>query len=376
MASPEVLDFERLLAPIGGENPAGRALREDFSPTSVYHQIKDARNTARAAERNVVWEEDGSTSESADWSAVLDLCPTVIAEESKDLEVAAFLSEALIRQHGMAGLRDAFRLLRELSQAFWDNLYPLPDEDGIITRVAPVAGLNGEDGVLIQPIANAPLTAAGTYQPLTGADYVQATELERLSDPDIRSQRIDRGAVTMQMFEKAVLETPPEFYRNLADDAAACVEEFGRLCETMDELCGQGDDGYSLAPPSSNIRNALENVQQNIRSVAGHLLDDEAGSEGDQEAADAEVTALVETKSAAPMGPVQTRDEAFRALRKVAEFFKRTEPHSPVSYALEQAVRWGKMPLPELLTELITEESAREQLFKLVGIPMPEEESD
>ena len=377
MASPEVLDFERLLAPIGGENPAGRALREDFSPTSVYHQIKDARTAARAAERNVIWEEDGSTSEPADWSAVLKLSPTVIAEESKDLEVAAFLTEALVRRHGLAGLRDAFRLLRELSQTFWDNLYPLPDEDGVITRVAPVTGLNGEDsdGVLIQPITAVPLTAAGTYRPLTGADYVQANELERLSDPDLRSQRIDRGAVTVGMFEKAVLETPPEFYRNLADDAAACVKEFEQLCQAMDELCGQGDDGYSLAPPSSNVRNALEAVQQDIRSVAGHLLEDDAEGEND-EGADGEVTALVQTKSAAPMGPVQTRDEAFRALLAVAEFFKRTEPHSPVSYALEQAVRWGKMPLPQLLGELIPEESAREQLFKLVGIPVPEEESE
>ena len=76
---------------------------------------------------------------------------------------------------------------------------------------------------------------------------------------------------------------------------------------------------------------------------------------------------------ARPGSRVQTREDAFRALLQVAEFFKRTEPHSPVSYALEQAVRWGKMPLPDLLAELIPEEAAREQLFKLVGIKPPEQ---
>ena len=42
------------------------------------------------------------------------------------------------------------------------------------------------------------------------------------------------------------------------------------------------------------------------------------------------------------------------------------------SYALEQAVRWGRMPLPDLLTELIPEQSARDQIFKIVGIQRTE----
>ena len=70
---------------------------------------------------------------------------------------------------------------------------------------------------------------------------------------------------------------------------------------------------------------------------------------------------------------VRTREEAFHALLQVADYFKRTEPHSPVAYALEQAVRWGRMPLPELLTELVPEPSAREQIFKIVGIKLPEQ---
>jgi type VI secretion system protein ImpA len=52
---------------------------------------------------------------------------------------------------------------------------------------------------------------------------------------------------------------------------------------------------------------------------------------------------------------------------KVAEFFRKTEPHSPVSYALDQVVRWGRMPLPELWTELIADD-ARKAVFKQIGI--------
>ena len=62
------------------------------------------------------------------------------------------------------------------------------------------------------------------------------------------------------------------------------------------------------------------------------------------------------------------REDACRILLKVADFFRRTEPHNPVSYALEQAVRWAQMPLPELLSELIPDEAPRKGLFKQVGI--------
>jgi type VI secretion system protein ImpA len=68
---------------------------------------------------------------------------------------------------------------------------------------------------------------------------------------------------------------------------------------------------------------------------------------------------------------VATREDAFRALLQVADFFRRTEPHSPVSYALEQAVRWGRMPLPELFGELISDEAIRTELFRRIGIPRP-----
>ena len=57
---------------------------------------------------------------------------------------------------------------------------------------------------------------------------------------------------------------------------------------------------------------------------------------------------------------------------QVADFFRRTEPHSPIPYLLEQAVRWGKMPLAELLNELLPADSVPAQSFKLLGIRLPE----
>ncbi len=300
---------------------------------------------------------------------MLQLGPKLLAEQSKDLEIAAWLVEALVRKHGYAGLRDGFRLIRGLVEHFWENLHPLPDEDGLVTRVAPLTGLNGEDadGVLITPIGNVPVTVNGSYRPMTISDYRLALELETMDDP---AKRLAQGAVSLAMFETAVAETPPESFRDLLDDLGQCIDEFGQLGGLLEEKCGQDASGYPLAPPTSNIRNALRECRENVESFTRHLFPEEEplaeGEGGAMVAADGE--------SGSVAARVQTRDQAFRALLQVAEFFKRTEPHSPVSYALEQAVRWGKMPLPDLLSELIPDESVRDQLFKLVGIKPPESE--
>ena len=96
MASPDILDFEKLLAPIEGENPAGSDLRVDSSPTSVYYQLKDARSAARAAERSSEMDEE-QASIAEPWHTILELAPEVLSTQAKDLEVAAWLSEALLR---------------------------------------------------------------------------------------------------------------------------------------------------------------------------------------------------------------------------------------------------------------------------------------
>ncbi|HRJ61982.1 MAG TPA: type VI secretion system protein TssA, partial [Azospirillaceae bacterium] len=71
-------------------------------------------------------------------------------------------------------------------------------------------------------------------------------------------------------------------------------------------------------------------------------------------------------------GVIASREDAFRALLQIADFFRKTEPHSPISYTLEEAVRRGRMTLAELLEELITDESARKHFLVASGVRPPE----
>jgi type VI secretion system protein ImpA len=377
MPSPDILDFQSLLAPISGENPAGQQLRRG---DRAYDEVRDAADRARSAEKKLLYEggvdSHGQQTTPADWGSILKLAPKTLAQQSKDLRLVAALIEALVRVKGFAGLRDGFRLVRELVSTYWDTLHPLPDEDGIATRVAPLTYLNGEEGkgTLPDPILRIPISEGKSVGPFSTADYRDAAALEMVSDPEKRARREEEpGVVTMQAFQSAVHETSPRFFSALLEDITQCREEFAELGRTLEQRCGKDADGYPLAPPSAAIREALETCFD----VASKISRNVVGPPATVEVADKTVVSADENPDGALTvpaggdfrGTVRSREEAFRALLRVAEYFKQTEPHSPVSYALEQAVRWGRMSLPDLLADLVPEEPLRQQMFKRMGIP-------
>jgi type VI secretion system protein ImpA len=374
MPSPEILEFDKLLAALDGEKSTGTDLRADSSPGSAYYAVKDARSAARSAERQMVMGEDPNAAP-PDWKPVLQKATQALAEKTKDLEITAYLIEALVRLHGFPGLRDGFRLARELVEQYWDDLYPLPDEDGVATRVAPLTGLNGDDaeGTLISPIAQVPLTDSASGDKISRANYQEALALAKISDSQARERKIAEGTISLEKVQEAVGQSSTPFFVNLVEDLAQCQEEFAKLCAALDQKCSD------QAPPSSNIREALTSCLDAVKDLARDKLPGDTAETGP--AVDGEAQAPPTPGEQGAAGPGQTldvvrnREDAFRSILKLADFFRRTEPHTPISFALEQVVRWGRMDLPALLTELIGESDALSRVFKQVGIRPPETQS-
>jgi type VI secretion system protein ImpA len=81
-----------ILNPIPGENPSGENLR--YAP--VYDQIKEARR-----EDEDISQGDWQTEvKKADWVVVVKLAGEVLAKKSKDLQIAAWLTEAQLHREG------------------------------------------------------------------------------------------------------------------------------------------------------------------------------------------------------------------------------------------------------------------------------------
>src|SRR4030095_13402926 len=119
----ELIDIEALLTPIPGDNPAG----ENLQYAGLYDEV---RNERRADENIAQGEWRRTDTKSANWNQVIKLTTEAISTTTKDLQAGAWLTEALVKLHGVTGLRTGLKIMRGLHERFWDNVYPEADEDG------------------------------------------------------------------------------------------------------------------------------------------------------------------------------------------------------------------------------------------------------
>ncbi len=363
MSSPALIDINTLIQPISEENAVGEDIRNNPSPLSLYAEIKSARNSARAAERNSMFD-GGSTEAIENWNKISTLAPKILEAEAKDIEVACWYTEALLRKAGFQGLRDGLNLIRQLIEQYWhEGLYPQEDEDGIETRVSSISGLNGEgtDGVLLAPIRSTHITDDVQPGPFSLWQYKQAVDIKRISDTKVRSEQISKIGFSMDDIDQAVEQSSSTYFGDLRDDVTECLTEYRHIGSMLSEYCGSHD-----APPTSKIIELLEETLGAVNHIAKHkfptapVINDYSSDDGQITSHESDVTS--------PADVPGSREEAFKQLASISVFFRRTEPHSPISYILDRAVTWGGMSLDELINELIPDSSSRTTYNSLTGV--------
>jgi type VI secretion system protein ImpA len=361
MPSPALIDIEAMLQPIPGENPAGQNLQYD----GLYDEIREARR----AEDTLAQGDWQREVKAADWDRVLTLSKEALASKTKDLQIAAWLTEALLKTGGFAGLRDGLKLARGLHERFWEGVYP-PVEDGDLEgRANSVAWLDRQAAAALQDV---PITKA------TGAAYsfLQMEEAKKLDLPanaasldsealgrlnQERERAISEGRATTETFIKARNATRRAFYEETSGVLAECGQELQSLDRVMDEKFGRETPGLG------ELKKALEKVQGWIeKTVKEKRLEEpdataEAGAEG--AAGEAPAGGVPGTS-----GPIKTRQDALRRLAEVADYFRRTEPHSPVSYLVQRAITWGQMPLDAWLGDVIKDGTLLESIRETLGL--------
>jgi type VI secretion system protein ImpA len=360
----DVIDLSALLAPLdAGEGGAGADLRDDFSPASPYQRLRDARAAARAEERARDSEGETGGPPAEGWRDVARIGAEVLAARSKDFEVAAWLTEALVRQHGLDGLASGARLVTGLCEAFWDGGFPPAEGEGLEDRASAIGGLAGAgaDGTVMQPLRRLPLFRRADGTPLGLYQWDQAEETEAIVNEERKQARRDAGVP-----ELATLEAEARLDRDavaaVARDAAAALAAWKAMEAVLDSRFGAD------SPSTRNVTVVLERIMEVARRLAGPEAEEAGPAAVDTAGAAPGAPAGAAQGAAGPPGALRTREDALRELGRVAEYFRRTEPHSPLAYTLEEAVRRGRMTLPELLAEILPDEETRNGLLSRLGI--------
>ena len=323
--------------------PLGPDPREGGPARDLYRALRDARSSARAEERRqeAGGDEGPAVSLQPEWAQVREMAARITDEHAADVEVMTWLAEAETRIEGFAGLARVARLIAAAIRAHGRALHPRP-EDAEDDTFAALAGLNGvgREGSLIQPLRLVPLAP--------GAGYGQSG-LWEASQPD------GEEALRAALGEAA----PGAVAARLGEilDAAGAVRD---LDAAASDLLGPA------APPFAQIRGVLDDAARALRRVGG-VSEAVPEPEGEPGGADAPAAA----PAAGPSGAPRTREEAFEQLARIAAYFRRTEPHSPISQVIDTLVRRGRMDFSALLEELIPDESTRLAVLTGAGIKSP-----
>ena len=368
MPEPQkVIDLAGLLEPIPGETAVGTDLRAEATPDSLYTRLRDARAEARASER-AMETEDAIATVPPQWRVIRDLATEALSTKTKDLEIAAWFTEALLRSDGLDGFSAGLELMSGLVEQYWDSLFPLPDEDGIETRLAPIATLNGRsgDGTLIQPLRRVTLFIRPDGDPLQFWQYEQAVGLAGIVDEARRAQRLNAGVIPFETVEAEAQLAGPASFVELSRSASAAAEAWRGLSDALDVRAGAD------APPTSRVRDLLEQLNNVAKRFAGPAASDGAGAETPTTgASDDTPGAGAILPSVVVPGAIDSRADALRSLAAIAAYFRRTEPLSPLAYTLEEVVRRAGLTWPQLLDEIIPDPGTRAAVLSSLGIRPP-----
>ncbi len=331
-----------LLTPIPGDNPSGVYVRHD-SKLLIYDKIKEARRQDDELAQGD-WETERKM---ADFPAAKKLAEESLATRTKDLQLAAWLTEAQLHIEGFAGLLQGLNLCQGLIRDFWDTVYPPIEDDDLELRAGPLDFLGSS---LEIPLKSRPLAKAGydwyKYKESRAVGYDDASRSDK--ERKDREQKIADGKLSAEAFDKSFAETPKAFYWQAEKDLDASLAALKTLDETCDEKFG------SSAPALGRLKTALEEVRHSVHTLLEKKRETEpdpveavATVDGSQVvgavASGAVASAPGITISVLTSSEPADRRDAIATVARVAALLRQQDPHNPAPYLMMRGLRWGEL---------------------------------
>lgn len=335
MSSPVELDFDSLLAPISGDDPAGQSL-----PFQVKEKLDEMRKEINP-DSYAPNDPNRPELKKADWNGIVRLSQETLSRTSKDLTAAVRLTEALTKQFEFAGLQVALTFLNRMVTECWDRMYPLIEEDDLEVRAGPFNWLD---------------------DPSRGGRFPTTVRMLQLVGPDEKAYsyldweraKDGSGKVTNEQFEQAIQMVGREVCQMRVDAIAGCLTELDRLVETLNGRLG------AVAPGMLALGTVLKQCDQLAQQVLQRKGPAPVTAAPEEEAAPPPQTngeAAAHLTAAAPAKPrAVTREDLYRQLAATATQLQLMEPHSPIPILIQRAVELGSLPFPQLMAALVKDQ--------------------
>ena len=335
-----------LLQPIPGASPGGASLRYD----PIYDKIKEARREDVDLPQGA-WQR---TLKVSDHAQVVKLTAEALATKSKDLQLAVWMVESIVRREGFAVLPGCFKFLHDLTDQFWDSLFPEIEDGDLELRAGPLEWVGSKFEVCLRDL---PITSDGLswfkYKESRAVGY--ETDAATDSKLKIRNDLLADGKISAEAFDQSVDDSPRSFYENLQAYIGTSVEQLSQLGDLCDAKFG------SDSPSLLKTRAALEELAQAVRifinkkggpTVSEEPVEEEPApdlqptpeyvqptvSSGGRAAA----AVRMAPQTAVSLEPANP-DDAARRVAAAARFLRQQDQYSIVPYLILRGFRWSEI---------------------------------
>lgn len=380
--------LQKLKEPVNEQQYCGTYIKLD---RQAFRALRNVYNEANSAARKLLQTPDESELDELNenninsWKRLSDqLCET-FQKQTKDIELLSWLMVSqLYLDDTLIGFKNTLDLLNTLLTEHFDELNP----------VIPEASIKAQDEA-------GKLRESLDFKMAAFSQMVGIGENDSILYAPMSQVRL-LGNVSYFTYQSAEMKGEcPKLREDLKKDVSANADKYKTTIETLKQCKTLCNDIYVLlgskcqpsgiqTPNFMFIINHLDRILKSVGFLTGFSIEDKKEQTAEEPVQDNNAsspaepqTATVQTVAVQTAGVVNnsqsfellsknsevTREQVFEELANIAKYFRSTEPHSPVSYLIEKAIRWGHLSLPELLNELISDQAdTKNRIFTIAGL--------
>ncbi len=308
------LSSQTLLEPISADAPCGESLEDT--------QLLASFDTFR------VFGQSTPLDPPPPWGEIKSRAQEALAK-SKDLRVLAFLGSAVLRTDGFSAFAETLTTAAKWLEMYWNPVFPVVSEDAILRRNALncfADPMGVVDGLRRLPLVTSRIH--GTYS-LRDIDIATGQISAKEGDSQPTEDQINGAFGAMAIEDLTALH----------GSAAAAVAALKSIDGQMREAAGS-----DATPQFDGLSSQLVKIERFLASQLALRPGHEAvPADGDGQAAGS---------GQVRSGVIGSRQDAIAALDAVADFFRRTEPSSPIPLFLARAKRLVSKDFLEVLADI------------------------
>lgn len=345
-----LIDINKLLAPISAELPCGVAA-EEFP---AYNEISYLRKS----------DEEGNNDDrgwsfqprQAEWAKVKSSIINMLENDSKDLQLLCWLAESLMQLFSLPGLSEGISIINSSLIKYWDCLHPFgknnePYREGL---------LNGLDRLIARYLHIFPLDADKEIS-LSNWNRVQTFEQRIVKNPELKDSLLKQKYIPLKEWKRKVavfLQSYPAKIDTVTSQLDILYDELEKIDASVKKYSECINDVFKET--FSRIHEIHDFIRQLFPVSDGVTLENNIMPEGTEienfGTSGGDMANSCENIDG-KIAYIQQRALSISQLKDIITIFRDNEPSSPVPYLLERAIRWANMNMLEFLADIYNNES-------------------